>query len=357
MSCLQKYWTKEFFRFFVLIQTLILVLFVFIDYLSRMDKFLNSDLTLIGGLGYVFLKVPFMFVQLTPASILLAALVVFGLMNRNNELLILKASGISDYYLFKPALTVSILLLLIMFIVGETIIPVTMSKANYIRYYVMKNRKHISFSRSDIWIKSDREMIHINYFNAAKKKVSGVTITSMDENFNLQTRVDAKNGYFKNGEWYFEDILKQEYQNELGDFIVNSIDHETIKIDIKPDDLMAVSKKTNEMSFFELKKYAKKVQEEGYDATTYETDMHSKVALPFVCIIMALIGAVSGIGSVARQNMPAAIAIGVVTAFMYWFLFGFCLSLGYGGVLPPIISAWLTNFLFLIFGAIYTINR
>ncbi len=39
MACLHKYWFKEFFKFFGVIQALILVLFVIIDYLSRMDKF------------------------------------------------------------------------------------------------------------------------------------------------------------------------------------------------------------------------------------------------------------------------------------------------------------------------------
>ena len=104
MSCLHKYWLKEFIKFFSIIQMLILVLFVVIDYLSRMERFLNSDISLVGALGYVVLKVPFMFVQLTPASILLATITVFGLMNRNNELLAIKSSGISVYFLVKPAL-------------------------------------------------------------------------------------------------------------------------------------------------------------------------------------------------------------------------------------------------------------
>ena len=88
MSCLHKYWLKEFVKFFSIIQLMILTLFVFIDYLSRMDKFLNSDISLMGALGYVLLKVPFMFVQLTPASVLLATITVFGLMNRSNELFV-----------------------------------------------------------------------------------------------------------------------------------------------------------------------------------------------------------------------------------------------------------------------------
>lgn len=353
MYCLHKYWVKEFFKFFLMIQALILVLFVFIDYLSRMSQFLNSDLSLTAALGYVLLKLPFMFVQLAPAAILLGTLVVFGLMNRNNELLILKSSGISSYFLVKPAVMVSLILLGVIFLLGETVIPVTMAKANYIRYYVMKNRENISSSRKDIWIKSDRKLVHINYFNSARQTVEGITITSMNSEFHLQSRVDAKKGHYENGSWVFEDVLEQSYKKELEDFDVISHQQKTIALDIKPDDLKEVAKKTNEMSFFELRQVVKKIQKEGYDAALYKTDMHAKIAFPFICIIMAITGAATGMRSFAGHSMPAAIAVGVVIAFMYWIMFGFCLSLGYGGVLPPLFAAWITNLFFLVFSVHY----
>ena len=356
MFCLHKYWLKEFFKFFSIIQVLILVLFVFIDYLSRMDKFLSSDLTLTGGLGYVLLKLPFMFVQLTPAAILLATLVVFGLMNRNNELLVIKSSGISTYFLIKPALMVSLVLLGVIFFLGETIIPVTMAKANYIRYYVMKNKTNISSSRKDIWIKSDRKLVHINYFNSVKKTIAGISITSMDKEFNIQSRADAKKGYYKDGGWVFKNVLEQVYNKELKEFDVTYSDQKMIKLDIKPEDLKEVAKKTNEMSFFQLKHYVNKVQKEGYDATLYKADMHGKIAFPFICIIMAIIGAAAGMRPFAKQSMPMAIAIGVVISFMYWVMFGFCLSLGYAGILPPFFSAWITNVFFLTMSVLYLIN-
>ena len=110
------------------------------------------------------------------------------------------------------------------------------------------------------------------------------------------------------------------------------------------------------MSFFELKKYVSKVEYEGYDATTYKVDLNAKIAFPFICILMVLTGAATGMRSFAKENIPAAIAIGVVIAFMYWIMYGFCLSLGYGTVLPPIISAWAANLFFLCFGTLYLIN-
>ncbi len=356
MSCLHKYWLKEFIKFFSIIQALIIVLFVFIDYLSRMDKFLNSDLTLFGGLEYVLLKVPFMFVQLAPASILLATIVVFGLMNRNNELLAVRSSGISIYFLVKPAILIALTFSVLIFFLGETIIPVSMARANYIKYHVIKKKYNIHASRENIWIKSNNQLVHINFYDPINQLVSGITITSLKPDFSIDFRIDAQKGQFKDGQWMFENIIEQTHTKNLEDYDVKLYERKTIPLAFEPDDLGEVAKKSEEMSFFQLRKYVKKVKNEGYDATVYKVDLNAKIAFPFICIIMVLAGAATGMRSFAKENIPIAVAIGVVIAFLYWSMHGFCLSLGYGSVLPPIISAWAANLFFLCFGILYLIN-
>ena len=61
IRCLHKYWLKEFVRIFIIIQALVMVLFVFIDYLSRLDRMLEYNVTFARGLWYVLLKLPYMF--------------------------------------------------------------------------------------------------------------------------------------------------------------------------------------------------------------------------------------------------------------------------------------------------------
>ncbi|NOX32542.1 MAG: LPS export ABC transporter permease LptG [Deltaproteobacteria bacterium] len=356
MSSLHKYWLKEFTRFFFIIQLIILVLFVFIDYLSRMDKFLNSDLSLLGALGYVLLKVPFMFVQLTPASILLATITVFGLMNRNNELLAVRSSGISIYYLVRPAVVAGVLLAVLMFFLGETIIPVFQARANYIQYNVIRKRHNYSSARKDIWIKSENKLIHINFFDPVHRSVAGVSITALGKKFSLESRIDAKKGFYKNGQWVFENIIEQTRVKNSTDYDIKLYDKKNIPLSFKPEDLGEVSKKSEEMSYSELRKYVKKIEQEGYDATIYKVDLNGKIAFPFICIIMVLSGAATGMKSFVKNNIPVAIAIGVVIAFMYWIMYGFCLSLGYGGILPPVISAWAANVFFLCLVILYLIN-
>ncbi|MBF0203232.1 MAG: hypothetical protein HQK67_02725, partial [Desulfamplus sp.] len=43
-------------------------------------------------------------------------------------------------------------------------------------------------------------------------------------------------------------------------------------------------------------------------------------------------------------------------SFLYWIVYGFATSLGYARILPPFISAWATNFIFLCISIIYLLN-
>jgi len=353
---LHKYWLKEFFKLFSIIQCIILVLFVFIEYLSKMDKFLSSDITLLGALWYVLLKIPFMFVQVTPASILLANIFVFGLMNKNNELLALKSSGISIYSVLQPSFLSGFVLLIIMVLMGEIIVPVSMIKANDIEYNIIRQKKNISLDKKDVWIKSGNQLIRFDYYDPVKQAVSGITILSMGIEFQPESRLDAQKGCYREGIWVFEHIISQRYNKTTGDYDISSYERKTIDLDVKPEDIGQMAKKSEEMSFLELKQYVAKVKNEGYDATTYLVDLHGKIAFPFICIIMALTGAATGMKSFAKENIPMAVTIGIIISFMYWFFHGFFMSLGYGRALPPFMAAWTTNFIFFCSGSLYLIN-
>jgi lipopolysaccharide export system permease protein len=63
-----------------------------------------------------------------------------------------------------------------------------------------------------------------------------------------------------------------------------------------------------------------------------------------------------GVGIAANRkigsSLPGAIAVGIGAAFLYWILHSFCVSLGRGEVLPPVVAAWTANFVFACFGVI-----
>lgn len=358
MPILTRYWIKEFFKFFLIIQTIVMSIFISVDYLTNIDKFLNAGISTIDAFGYVMLKIPFMFVQLTPAGTVLAGVTVFGLMNRNNELMALKAGGISAYYLVRPAVVTGIALALMMIFFGETVVPLTMAKANHIKYAVLKKKRNVYAARENIWIKGEGSIYHFKYFNPRDKTIAGITLTWLDRDFSITRRLDARNGSFntEKGVWHLEKVLEQIFKGEGQEPVIKSRDHQDIVLEFKPDDLKAVVKKSDEMSFKELAAHVRKVQKEGYDATTYKVDLYGKTAFPFICLIMSIIGSAAGMRQAVKDNLPLGIGIGIFASFFYWFIYGFFISLGYGRMLPPFVSAWATNLLFLCIALIYLVN-
>ncbi|MFH1156487.1 MAG: LPS export ABC transporter permease LptG [Pseudomonadota bacterium] len=356
MSILSKYWFKEWLRTFVIVQAIVLCIYVFADYLTNIDKFLNGGLTMVQALLYEVLNTPFMFVQFSPAGMVLSVIVVFGIMSRNNELMALKSSGISLFYLVKPAAVTGVAMALIMFFLGETVVPLTMARANAIKYSTFKKHSRIYAATEDVWIHGDRKIIHVRYFNPKDKTISGISITFFDDGFNLMSRVDAVWGVYKDGGWDLAKVLEQSFVPGSDESDIKLHDQKHYALDMIPEDLQRVAKKSDEMSFFELSDYIRKVQNEGYDATVYLVDLYGKTAFPILCLIMALTGAAAGIRPFMKTSMPLGIALGLAVSFAYWIMYGFCTSLGYGRMLPPFVSAWAANFFFICFSSLYLVT-
>ena len=199
-------------------------------------------------------------------------------------------------------------------------------------------------------------MVHINFFDPVQQRVAGVTATAMGDGYKIVQRIDARNGVYIDGQWKFEGVTEQVYNPETDDYDVITQAVKRMDLKLAPEDLGELAMKTDEMSFSELRAYVRKVTNEGYDATTYRVDMYGKLAFPFICVIMALTGAATGMRAFVKTNLPVGIALGVVICFLYWFMFGFCISLGYAKILPPVVAAWVSNLVFLCLGTIYLIN-
>ena len=356
MSIIHKYWLREFIKFFLIVQVIVLCIFVCIDYLSNINKFLKFDFALLNGFKYVALKIPFMLVQLTPASIIIAVIVVFGLMNKNNEIIALKASGISIYYLIKPCLYSGIFLGFFIFFIGESIVPVTMSKVNQIRYSDFRNNTRAYTAKEDVWLKQDNNIIRFKYFNYQDKTVSGISLFFFNDDFTIKTRIEAELGKFENKVWHFSNVLQQDFNEKSRKIKVKLYDKKSFKLNINPKDLEKIVRKSNELSFVRLKAYIKKIEKQGYDATIYKVDFWGKTAFPFICVIMAITGAAIGMGHLVKQNMSMGIGLGIGISFSYWIIYGFCMSLGYGKFLYPFVGAWTVNLFFICFSIIYLIN-
>ncbi|KPA12529.1 putative permease YjgP/YjgQ [Candidatus Magnetomorum sp. HK-1] len=349
MSLIHRYILKETCKFFLLVLISISMIFFIIDFIERVDNFMETDLPFTRFIEYMILKIPFILNQILPICVLLAILITFGLMIKNNEIMSIKGSGISIYYLLQPVLMFGIVTSLMLFIISEFLLPLTSDKANHIWYKEIK-KSGLSSSEKNIWIKGDQLIANISFFHPANKTAHGITLYFFDKEFHLIKRMDAKTGRYINDKWTFDSPIYQILKKSGETKKVNYPEKLSIPLDFKPEDLVRVVKKSEEMSFSELKSYIEKIRREGYDATMYQVDLHAKCAFPFICLIMSMIGAGTALKQSKISGLAQPIVFGIVAAFFYWMMNSISISLGHAGQLPSLLAAWSTNVIFGSFG-------
>jgi len=356
MAIVDKYLAREILKCLIVVLAVVVGLYVIVEFFNKADNFLEAGLPVSRLIRYLQLKLPQIIAQITPIGLLLAVLITFGLMNKNNEIIALKSGGVSVYYLLRPVLTIAVLLGILLFFLSEIVVPITISKANKIWLMEVKNKPTLTSKQRNIWVKGHRAIYFIQYFNPQNQTISGAILNFFDKEFKLTRRVDAKKGVYVQGEWVFYDSMEQVLDAESAIYNVRFHSQKAENVNFLPEDLMRVFKKSDEMNIAELFTYIREVESEGYDATTFRVDFHARFAYPVISIIVCILATGIAVKRKSREGPSVSVGFGAALMFLYWVLHSFCLSLGYGGLLPPIISAWISNIIFSCYGVLNLIN-
>lgn len=356
MTIIHRYITGMFFKFFGIVLLMVIAIYLSIDVFGKIDNLMEARLQPMEMVLYFGFKVPLIISQITPVAVLLGVLVAFGLMAKNNEVIALKSSGVSLQYLLVPVLVIGLILSGALFIFSEAFVPMTIGRALQLAEKKPGSRQMTASREKNIWLRHHRGITHIQHFHPAENIIYGVSTMVFDENFHLTRRIDAKKGMYLDGQWIFFSAMIQDFNDTDEDTKTEFFDEKQVDLKLVPKDLKGVAKSAEEMSFTQLWRYVRKVERDGYDATKYRVDLYAKTAFPAICLIMCLLGSVIALKGKTGEGMAVSFSYGIVTAFIYWSLYSFCLSLGYGDILPPLLAAWMANLIFICIAAFMVLN-
>jgi lipopolysaccharide export system permease protein len=294
--------------------------------------------------------IPMIISQAVPVAVLLASLITFSQLSRYNEILAMKANGMSLYRTSIPVIIIAMIICLLSFLFNEFITPYSNERSTYIKLVEIQKQKPLgSFKQNQIWYRGTNGIYNFRMFDSATNTLSGITINYLDNNFLPRMRIDAEYARWENNRWVFHNLMISRF--ESGQFpSLEWVTTKVIDLPERPDDFTAVQKDASKMGYMELWRYIKRLQNEGYDATRYLVDMHGKVSFTLVSMILVIVGISSSlIRSERSGGIMQCIGIGIVIGFSYWIVHAFAMSLGRSGTIPPVLSAWIAN---LILGSI-----
>ncbi len=352
MPIVYRHVTRETLRVAAIVLVAVVAVYLAVDFFEKVDDFIEKQVPLTRALVYFTYKLPFVAAQVLPLCLLLAVAIAFGLMNKHNEVLALKAGGVSAARLMVPALALGAFFSLLHLLLAEAVVPATVDRANRIwRTEVRRASVTVSQERN-IWIKGNRSITYIRHYHAPSGTIHGVAVNRFDDRFRLVERLDAETGRFVMGRWQLTDVMVQHLESPSAPMRVEFRRDLELDLALAPDDLKRAAPDSSEMSYRDLRRHAAKVEAEGYDATPYRVDLHAKLAFPVICTILAMVGGGLGLHRRAHDSLILAVAAGLGIAFLYWVFHSFCISLGYGQMLPPLLAAWAGNLVFGCVGAL-----
>jgi lipopolysaccharide export system permease protein len=348
MRLLDKYIFKEFISLVAGVLLGILVVYVCVEFLQKADRLIKFHATFGQILKYFLFSIPSMISISLPMATLIAALLSVGTLSRHNEIIAMRAGGVSLSKIVAPLIAGGLLISAFAFLNNEVIMPAYSSRAIYIKNVeIEKKQQSVMFQRRKLWLRGpENSIVNIGLISPNRREMLGLNIFKLNPDYSVKERIKAGGLVWKDGSWRLKD--SRTYFMDGGAMRSRSSDNEVFNLVGNPDDLGMIVKDSDEMSYSEMRDYVRRLKESGYKALSYEVDLQSKLAFPLSSLLMVLISIPFSVHKVRGGGSAKGFAIAILIAFFYWTLASIGSSLGHSGVIPPVAAAWFANVFFAV---------
>ena len=357
---LDIYLSKTFFSILVLSILGFLSMFIIVDLIENLDRFIDNNVPSNIVFLYYLYTLPWFISIGLPMSMLIATVFCFGNLVKTNEWTALKASGISIYRASRPLLIIGLLISIFSFILDNKLVTHGNEKRFEIdRDYVKRKSRHkLKNTLKDVFLQKNTS-IHISLSKFLINKNIGYDLSWVDlSKSNLTKRIDAKkiNWDLKTSKWNLSDYSIRVFDESGIEKAVALSNSDTLmRLGFIPKEIQQQSRKPDELDYFLLTKRILQLKENGVDTTRWEVTRYLKISFIFTNIIVVLCG-IPLVLVREKNSLSAGAGLGVFVIFGYYALIKFGQSLGFKGILGPALSAWLGNFIFFSFGIILLIR-
>jgi lipopolysaccharide export system permease protein len=297
---------------------------------------------------------------LLPASLMLATLYTLYGLTRSNELVAMRASGVSIYRIMVPFLGVGVVVSLMTGALNELWIPRALEwsaeiKANRfepVEEKVVDQCIYFNFANSRQWFIGSFDTKHPG-------RLQNVEVKQETADGLRQSIVSAEAAAYLDGQWWFYGPRIQRFgpnDNPIGeeeslgvkaDSVVEMRDYHE-----RPSAFVSTVRPWEFLNVWEMHHYLKTHQHLSPRALAEKRySLHSHLAMPWACLIVILFAIPAG-ARTGRQGMLSAVftAMGLMASFYALAQVG--LVLGSTGAIPSWAGAWLSNAVFLVVGLV-----
>lgn len=352
MRILDKYLVREFALPAVYCFDAFALLWIVMDLFESLADFVKAHARVWQVLHYYIVVFPDAFVLIMPISLLLGLLFCLSNLGRHNELIAMRASGVSLLRLAVPLLGIGLVASLLVFAVNELFVPRSKERGAMVMSALrMKGKKDVleNFFFTNAAARRDW---YARQFNRRTFEMGNPEIHVRNPDGSLQMDAYAERAVWANGTWRFFGVDVHEYINGVP-VLTRVAETNFTGVSEPPRRLIAEARRPEEMSSRELRRYVRALKSSGRTSRLGESyvALHYRYAFPFTSLMIVWIGIPLGM-RVGRSGPLRSVGAALALVVVFYFLTEVTLGFGRAGHLPPLVAAWLTNFIFGVVGAV-----
>ncbi|HDL04628.1 MAG TPA: YjgP/YjgQ family permease [candidate division Zixibacteria bacterium] len=349
LKVIDRYLLRYFIMALITVTVGIGILIVIINMIEELRHFIDHHVSLLDILTYYAYFAGWVIKSFLPVFVLLAALISIGILARRNEILAMKASGLSLYRIAAPLLVFCLLLSAARIYYNEIIFPEGNKRRVEIKEFTIKKQSEKKRQTThNIYRQVDKNFFYtIQAYNIAKMEGNDIKLYRSKEN-KLTELITAKKLRFTDQNWMLYDGAHRIFSDSAETYnVFDSMSAAYIKE--MPSDFEVPLGKPEDMGYAELEHYINTMKRTGGPYIRELVDLRLKLSYPLTSFIVILI-CVPIASNPRRGGIAVSFAQGAGIALLYFVAFKVVQSFGYNEKLPPDIAAWLINGIFFLIG-------
>ncbi len=316
MITLDRYIRATILKGFVLVMMLLLCVFSFLDFVEELHDTGTGYYGLTDAMVYVLLTLPERGLVLVPITALLGCLLGMGGLSHNNELVAMRAAGVSTRRIGWSALKTGLLLMVAVVILAEFVVPKMAQYAWRQRNLTMSG--DISFrteSGNSFWFRDGQRFIRVRDMVYGRIPTH-IEIYEFDETGELKEFTHAAAAERDpNGDWLLKDVK----QKRITGTKITAKQLPELKWEsfLSPEQGAVMELDVDRLAPSDLYYYARDLRSRGQNAERYDLALWRKISIPLSTGAMILIAIpfVFGVLKLAGTGQRVMAGSGVGTAY------------------------------------------
>lgn len=343
--------------FFLTTGFLLAIYMVFTAFeLWRFAGIMTGGIYLLGK--YLFYLIPFIYLQIAPSALMIAALATYVIKSRQNEVVVWTASGQSIYRLLFPCFVLMMMIGFFNWELQERILPETNQIQDALRTQI-KNKGVLSLANGRYWVANEKRIYSFSLPDTEqpendRRRVNNLTIYQFaDDGISLQSMLKADAALWENGDIKFlSNVDRTTWASNIPRTKTISPADFTLAENYNP--FNQTVEKTNHLTAEDIRQQLKTTESET-ERRNFAVALEKKYATPFLPLIVTLFTAPFAL-SLSRKGRVLTIGYAVGLWLLFTGITSVFEQFGANGVVQPKIAVWGPLVVFALIGG-YLLSR